>query len=137
MLTLPLVPRRNGTFDQSDRPIGELRLQLSGRRRGGIVHRRHAEDQLVFARVVLPAVAAERIHHARIEAFERFENADPRREPGQWAATPEEKHPRREEGGQIITHPGHGQNRGYHLHGLCQSVRHPKDSVQGSVVGGQ
>ena len=41
----------------------------------------------------------------------------------------EEKHLGRQEGSQKVPDPGHSQRRGDDLHGLCQCVRHPEDSL--------
>ena len=43
---------------------------------GGVGQRGDAEEQLVFARVGLAAVAAKGVDHAGVETLEGFENAD-------------------------------------------------------------
>ena len=62
-----------------DRALRKLVLQLPHSLNGWIGERGHAEEQLVLARVVLAAMAAEAVDHPRIESLEGFKYADARR----------------------------------------------------------
>ena len=68
------------TFDQANHPVWKLALQLLHRSCRRIVERRDGEEHFVLARIILPAMAAKRIHHAGVKALEGFENADVGRE---------------------------------------------------------
>ncbi len=111
-------------LDQPDGPLGKLGLQLLDCRDSRIVERRHAKQQLELARVALPAMAAEGVHHAGVEPLERFENADAGRELCPRCAPVMQKNPCRHQRRQKVSHPGHGQRRRHDLHGLRQCVRH-------------
>ena len=67
---LAVCPQPLGALDEPDRALRKLRLERRHRRRRGIVERTHAEEQLKLARIILPAMAAEGVHHAGVEAFE-------------------------------------------------------------------
>ena len=133
-LAIRSQPRR--AFNQLDRESGELQLQLFHGRNGWVVERRSAEQQFIFARVILPAVAAEGIHHAGVEALQRFENADARGKRRDGRAPLCDEDARRKNGGEKVAHPGHGQHRGHNLHGLSENVRHhsSKSKRQRTVI---
>ena len=123
-----------GALDELDRVLGKLRNQIFNRCRRGIVERTHSEQQLELARIILPAMTAEGIHHAGVEPFERFENAYVGRELGPRGAALAEKTARRCEAREKVAHPGHGQRRRYELDRLSQDVGHNRNCFTRTAV---
>jgi hypothetical protein len=78
---------------------------------GRIVEARDSEKDLVFAGIILTAVAGKSFEHAGIEAVERFENADGRSESGREAGAAE-KGARAPDGDEEIAESGDGEERG-------------------------
>ena len=107
---------------ESDRLIGKFALQLANGRNGEIIKRRDTEEKFEFAEIVLVAVRAKRIEHVGIEALQRFENGDARREGRKWRSTGREKHARGDDGEEEVRYSCYGQDRGQRFNGQGECV---------------
>jgi hypothetical protein len=98
-------------MDEADGVVGEIGAELGDDRGGGIVEARDSEENLVFSGIILAAVAGESFEHPGIEAVERLQDANGRRESGREARTAE-KGARAPDGDEIVAKPGDGEERG-------------------------
>ena len=99
-------------FDDADRVIREFLLKLVDGNERGVGERADAEEDLVLACILLHAVAGECRVHLVIEAADRLEDADRRREGGVLAAEAVHEGARAPQGEEVVADARPGEDRG-------------------------
>ncbi len=101
-----------GAFDDADGMIGKLLLKLADSDKGGVAERADAEQDLVFAGVVLAAMAGEGGVHLVIEAADRLQDADGGCVGGARVAEVVDKGAGAPEGDKVVADAGPGEDGG-------------------------
>jgi hypothetical protein len=114
---LSIGSKTSWTFDEADRVMGKLELEMLHRLDGRVIGRGYSEEQLVFSGIVLAAVAAKGVDHLGIAALERLEDADRWGKVGQFAAADGEEDAGGHHGLEKVDDAGNGENRGEDFHG--------------------
>ena len=99
------------TEDEANGVIGEFCLELADDGSGRIVEAGDAEEDLVFAGVVLTAVAGESFGHAGIEAVDGLKDADGQSEGSGGEGATAQISAGAPKGDQVVTEAGDGEQR--------------------------